>query len=140
MFRKVLERYRFGPVGFIREALAEPAARGVAEGPLRGILRLLCDPSNPGGCLVVQGALDCGTEADPIRRELAGGRERAVAAIRERLERALSLGDLPRGSDCAAPARYPATIMHGLAEPAAGGASPEELRRVVDLALRAWPR
>jgi AcrR family transcriptional regulator len=139
LFRKALDRYRAGPVGFIRESLKEPTARGVAEALLRGMLGLLCDPSNPGGCLVVQAALACGPEFDPIRRELAAGRERAVAAIRERFELAAREEDLPKGSDPAVLARYVATMMHGLAVQAVGGASPAELRCVADLAMRAWP-
>src|SRR3974390_1073225 len=84
LFRKALERYREGPVAFVAEALKEPTARGVAEGLFRGVVRLLGDKHNPRGCMVVHGALACGEEAEPVRRELAGRREAAVAAIRER--------------------------------------------------------
>ncbi|WP_165245352.1 TetR/AcrR family transcriptional regulator [Paludisphaera soli] len=139
LFRKALERYRAGPIGFIREALLRPTARAAAEAVLDGMLRLVCDPANPGGCLAVQAALTSGADAEPIRRELAAGRERAVAAIRERFERARREGELPERTDCAALARFVATVMHGLAVQAAGGADPEELRRAADLAMRAWP-
>ncbi len=139
LFRKALDRYHTGPMGFVGKSLSEPTARGVAERLLRGILDLLNDPDYPGGCLMVQAALTCGAEADPIRQELAAGRERSVAAIRDRLERAASEGDLPPSADCTALARYLATVMHGLAVEAAGGAYPDELRRAADLALLAWP-
>ncbi len=139
LFRKALERYRTGPIGFIRESLRRPTARGAAEAILHGMLRLASGPENPGGCLAVQAALTSGAEADPIRRELAAGRERAVAAIRERFEQARREGELPEGTDCAALARFVATVMHGLAVQAAGGAGRSELEGVVELALRAWP-
>jgi AcrR family transcriptional regulator len=139
LFRKVLERYRSGPVAFVREALGEKTARRVAESLFRGTLRLLCDPENPSGCMIVQGALACRAESEPIRQELAAGRERTVAAIRERLERALREGDLPSSCDCSVLARYLTTVMHGLAVQAAGGASAAELQRVAELAMRAWP-
>ena len=49
-------------------------------------------------------------------------------------------GDLPAEADPRDLARYVVTVMHGMAVQAAGGASREELRRVAELALRAWPR
>src|SRR5262249_58581782 len=82
-----------------------------------------------GGCLVVQGALACGEEAEPVRRELARLRQAAVTAFRERFERAVQDGDLPKGTDCAGLARYVATVLNGLAVQAASWATEEDLRR-----------
>jgi hypothetical protein len=48
-------------------------------------------------------------------------------------------GDLPADADPADLARYAATIIHGMAVQAAGGATRKELLRVVATALRAWP-
>jgi hypothetical protein len=48
-------------------------------------------------------------------------------------------GDLPAGTDCAALARYFATVLNGLAVQAASGATEAELRRVAVTAMRAWP-
>ena len=51
--------------------------------------------------MIVSGALACGEEAEPVRRELARLRQATVAALRERFERALREADLPGGTDCA---------------------------------------
>ena len=91
------------------------------------------------GCLTVCGALACGEEAEPVRRELARLRRGAVTALRERFERAVRDGDLPEGTDCGALARYIATVLNGLAVQAASGATEKELRLVSALAMRAWP-
>ncbi|OWK35809.1 Transcriptional regulator, TetR family [Fimbriiglobus ruber] len=139
LFRKALERYRAGPIAFAREALAEPTARRVAESLLCGAVRMASDDSKPRGCIMVQAALTCGEDSEPIRRELAEGREAAVVAIRERFERAVREGDLPAETDCSALARYLATVMNGLSVQASGGATCDELRRVAELAMRAWP-
>ncbi len=48
-------------------------------------------------------------------------------------------GDLPAEVDAADLARYVVTVMRGMAVQAAGGASREDLRRVAELTLRAWP-
>jgi AcrR family transcriptional regulator len=139
LFRKVLDRYVEGPAAFVRTALAEPTARAVAERILTGSLDLLANPRSPRGCLMVQGALACGEAAESIRRELASRRDMAEEAIRRRFERARDEGDLPAHLDVGDLARYLVTLMRGMAVQAAGGTSREELRRVVVLALRAWP-
>jgi len=139
LFRKVVDRYASGPAAYVGEALEEPTARAVVERLLAGAVDLLSQPRSPRGCLMVQGALSCGDEADPIRRELASRRREGEAAVRGRLERALAEGDLPSGSDPAALARYVTTVMHGMAVQAAGGATRDELLEVVATALRAWP-
>ncbi|MDB5311089.1 MAG: comR [Gemmataceae bacterium] len=139
LFRKALDRYAAGPTAFAREALAEPTARRVAESLLRGAVRMAADGRNPRGCLLVHGALACGEQAEPVRRELAVRREAGVSAIRERFERAVRENDLPAGTDCAGLARYVATVIYGLAVQAASGATGDELRRAAELAMRVWP-
>src|SRR5207247_10528177 len=139
LFRKAMARYAEGPASYLREALEAPTARAVFERLLEGGIKMVANPRQPRGCLAVQGALACGDEAEPVRRQLCAQRERAVALIRERLERAKAEGALPRGADPTALARYAATVMHGMAVQAAGGATAHELRRVAKIALRAWP-
>ena len=139
LFRKVLDRYVERPAAYVRKALNEPTARAVAERLLGGALDLLADPRNPRGCLMVQGALACGKAAESVRRELVSRRMAGEVEVRRRFEQALTEGDLPADSDPADLARYVVTVVRGMAVQAAGGASREELRRVVEIALRAWP-
>jgi AcrR family transcriptional regulator len=139
LFRKALDRYAEGPGAYLREALGKPTAREVVERLLSGAADLLTDPCNPCGCLAVQGALACGETADPIKQELISRRAATEAALRERLERAKSTGDLPPDADPADLARYVATVSQGMAVQAAGGASRDDLQRIVQVALRAWP-
>jgi AcrR family transcriptional regulator len=139
LFRKAVERYQHGPAGYTRTALKQPTAREVVEALLAGSVALLTRPRNPRGCLMVQGALACGENADRVRQELASRRAAGVAAIRRRFQRAISEGDLPANADTSALARFVATVMHGLAVQAASGASRNELLRVKDMFLRMWP-
>lgn len=140
LFKKALDRYVSGPAAFARDALAEPTARLVVERLLAGAVRMTANEGIPRGCMVVHGALACGDEAEPIRKELARRREAGVGALRERFERAVREKDLPKGTDCVALARYVATVIHGLAVQAASGANSDELRRVTELAMHVWPR
>ncbi len=140
LFRKALDRYNAKMTGYMAEALKEPTAKAVAERLMVGTADLLSCPGNPKGCLMVQGALACGEEADPIRKELIARRSTGEAALRERFERAKLEGDLPAEADPADLARYIMAVMHGMSVQSAGGASRAALQGVIDLSLRAWPQ
>jgi len=139
LFRRAIDRYVEGPASHVAEALRAPTARDVVRRLWRGSIRLTTASRNPRGCFLVQGALACGDEAAPARRETAKRRARFERLLRERFEQAKSEGDLPAHADPADLARYVATVSHGLAVQAAGGASRRELERVAELALRNWP-
>jgi hypothetical protein len=87
---------------------------------------------------MVQGALACGDAS--VQKEVAARRAAAEAALRRRLQRAKREGDLPKNSDPAELAHYVMTVVRGMAVQSAGGASPDQLRGVVQVALRAWPK
>jgi AcrR family transcriptional regulator len=140
LFRRALDRYaRKGPGAIHCEALAEPTARKVVEHLLRSVARSLTDPSNPAGCLAVQGALTCSQAADSIKQELCKRRAEGEQNLRERFERAKSEGDLASTCDAAALARYVITVTQGMSVQATGGASRADLLAVADMALNAWP-
>ncbi|MFM9850716.1 MAG: TetR/AcrR family transcriptional regulator [Hyphomicrobiaceae bacterium] len=139
LFRKALDRYADGPAAYSREALKEPTARAVVERLLRGAADALTDPAYPPGCLGVHGALSCGEAAQSIRDELCARRAAYEAALRQRFECAKSEGDLATDADCADLARLVMTVAQGMAVQAAGGATRQELRRVAEMMVRAWP-
>jgi AcrR family transcriptional regulator len=140
LFRKALDRYQAGPAGYIREALQEPTARRAVERLFRDTIDASTDVHNPRGCLLVQGALACGDEADRVRLDLISRRAAGESLVRRRFQRARAEGDLPADADPAALARFVVTILHGMAVRSAGGASRKELREIANMALRAWPR
>ena len=139
LFRKALDRYEERPAAYVRQALAEPTAGRVVERLFRGTADSLSDPCQPRGCLMVQGALSCGDTAQCIQRELASRRAAGQAAIRRRFRRAIVEKDLPRSADSSDLARFVATVIHGMAVQAAGGATRAQLRRIAATALQAWP-
>ncbi len=60
-----------------------------------------------------------------------------MAALRDRLKRAVQDGDLP--PETATLARYTATVLNGLAVQAASGTSEKELRLAAAMAMPVWP-
>ena len=139
LFRKVLDRYAEGPGSHALQALNELTSRAVVEKLLRGGADLLTTPGSPRGCLLVQGALTCGSGANSMRRELISRRTASELALRKRFTRAQAEGELPPHTNPANLARYIITIIHGMSVQAAGGATRQELRHVADIALQNWP-
>ncbi|MDX2852708.1 TetR/AcrR family transcriptional regulator [Actinacidiphila glaucinigra] len=139
LFKRVLDHYADGPARYIREAFAEPDARGVVERLLHGAADATTRPDCPPGCLTVQGGLAASAGAEAARDELTSRRAAGEAALRLRLEKARADGELPADADPDDLARYFITVYQGVAVQAAGGATREELHRVVDLAMGAWP-
>jgi AcrR family transcriptional regulator len=140
LFRKALERYGEGPASYDREALALPTAREVAEGLLRGAADVQTDPDTPAGCLATLGTTYCADDSSAAGKILIASRIAGHAATRERLERARAEGDLPAHADPQALTHYLGTVVCGMAVLAASGATREELERVIELAMLAWPR
>ena len=139
LFKKALDRYEDLRDQILEEAFAAPTAREAVTRLLEGTAERLNDKCNPRGCLMVQGALSGGEECEAVKQDLAFRRAGVEALIRKRLKRAKREGDLPSNVDAAVLARFVATVMHGMAVQAAGGAAPKELRSIVNTALRAWP-
>src|SRR6266481_5097664 len=138
LFGKVLDRYMDGPAAYFGTALAASKARDVVEEIFFGTARMADDPRIPAGCLMVQGALACGDAS--VRKEVAARRAASEVALRRRLQRAKRDGDLPKNADPAELAHYVMTVVRGMAVQSAGGAGRAQLRRVAQIALRAWPK
>lgn len=139
LFRQALDRYTTVNAERRTQALSAPTAREVVTAIFQEVATKLTDPANPAGCLYVQGIAGVGEHASCIRDMLNAKRADSELQLCERLERAQAEGDLPDDADPAALARYVATITQGMAVQAAGGASRQDLERVAELAMRAWP-
>ena len=139
LFRRVLQRYTEGPASYGLRALQEPTALRVARAFLLGSIEATTSPDCPRGCLGVQGSLAAGAAAAEVRDILIAWRTAPASYLRDRFRRAVDEGDLPSDADPDVLARYLLTLSNGVAVQAASGVSPEELRQVVDAALRNWP-
>jgi AcrR family transcriptional regulator len=140
LFRKVLDRYAEGPTGYMARALQAPSAREVARRFLRGVIDQLTDKRTPRGCLLVQSALVCADAAESVRAELAARRAEGERALRRRFERAKKEDDLPADASPADLASYLITVVHGMAVRGASDASRARLLRVMEMAMKSWPR
>jgi len=60
--------------------------------------------------------------------------------LRRRFQRAKREGDLPQNADPADLSRYVMTVLQGMAVQGVNGAGRDQLRRIGQMALRAWPK
>ena len=140
LFEEALARYLAGPVAFIRGAMNEKTAYAVAERTLHDSAEFLADQHTRCGCMTIQAALVGGEESQPVREQLTALRLRGQEALRQRFERAQEEGDLAKTADASDLARFVTTMFQGMTIQAINGASREELHRLSEIALRAWPR
>lgn len=114
---------------------AQPSLRAVVAGLIHGTAEFFSTPDNPRGCLLIQGALACSTDAEPVKQMMIDWRKSGEAALKKRLQQAQSEGELPAEIQPADFARYVSSVMAGLGVQAANGATRAELRRVAAIAL-----
>jgi len=140
LFGKVLDRYAAGPGSFGQVILSTaPTARAAVEQLLTRAAALLPGGDHPAGCLLVHGAL-CGTdEATDVGTDLAHRRATTEVALRDRLDRAVTEGELPPGTDTAALAGFVMAVQQGMAVQARAGATADQLRAIVAQAMKVWP-
>ncbi len=139
LFEKALAHYLAGPVAFMRAALDQPTAYAVAERILRGSAQFLAQKHSRSGCMTIQAALAVGDEGVPVRNKLITLRVKGQDALRKRFERAKRESDLPAEVDAADLARFITTVFQGMTVQAINGATRNQMLRLADMALRAWP-
>ncbi|MGJ5129886.1 MULTISPECIES: TetR/AcrR family transcriptional regulator [unclassified Bradyrhizobium] len=137
LLRAALDRYTARREAWMDEVLSAPTAREVTARMLMGVAEKQTDPSNPPGCLLVQGGLACGSGSSNVPFELAARRAQTEEQLRHRFERAKDEGDLAEAADPAALARYVSAVITGMSVMASSGADREALSQVAVVAIKA---
>ena len=135
LYKLAIARYREGPMTYIRKAIEQPTLKSFVEELLHGTVDFLAIPGNPRGCLSIQGALACGSDAEPIKQATIEWRQSGENALKKRLQHAQRDGDLNAKINPADFARYLSSLMAGLGVQAANGATKNEMQRIVEMAL-----
>jgi Transcriptional regulator len=131
LFLKVLDHYRSDPASYVNRALAKTTALEVFSSLLYGVIDMITDPENPGGCLFVCGAM---ANAELSSRRIEGENE-----IAQRFETASAEGDLGPEVDPRSLAKLAATLLWGLSVQSSNGSTKQELLEVAKLAIKAFP-
>jgi AcrR family transcriptional regulator len=140
LFRKVMTLYGATSGEPPRRALREqPTARAAISAMLQATVEQVTGPDTPHYCMLVLAAPTGAVENHAVREYLAERRRGQLGAIKDRLARGVTDGDLtasPPGLD--AIARYYTTVVQGLSVQARDGADRAELQAVVTCAMAAW--
>ncbi|MFJ2767220.1 TetR/AcrR family transcriptional regulator [Streptomyces sp. NPDC087300] len=140
LFRRAVERYMAGPGDYLRAALDQPTAEGLARTFLHCAVEAVAGDRTPHGCLVVQSALAVHPRSASVRGYLAGLREDGVRALSRRLASFSGADGPPPGCDSPTLARLLVTVAQGLAVQAASGVPRETLHAIADQMITCWPR
>jgi AcrR family transcriptional regulator len=116
----------------------EPTAREAVEAMLRDNARSYTDRATPRGCLIVLAATTYTPNSTAIRDLLIQLRDEDRRAVRMRLDRAATDGELPASVDTAALTAFVMTVLHGLSIQARDGATAGTLDSAVNVAMLAW--
>lgn len=139
LFNLALDRYVSGPSGFVKEALAEATSYQVAKTFLTKAVELLTQHKKPRGCMIVQGALTCGPEAEMMQKKLIAYRGKLEESIKKRFDLARDIGDLPEDTNTSALAKYISTVHQGISVQASSGVSKDALMETIAMAMLNWP-
>ena len=140
LFRRVMALYGATSGEPPRRALREePTARAAIHAMLQATADQITGPDTPHYCMLVLAAPIGAVENHAVREFLAERRRGQHAAIKDRLVRGVTDGDLtalPATLD--AIARYYTTVVQGLSLQARDGATRDELETVITCAMAAW--
>jgi AcrR family transcriptional regulator len=141
LFRQALDLYEREKQAFVRPALEQPTAKGVAERLLQGAIDNYLDPDgcDPRGCLGVITSTACGTEAECIRDEVLERGRKVNELFTQRMAKAVADGDFNGPVDPETITNYLMTVLKGMAVQAGAGATRDEVQRVADATLAMWP-
>lgn len=115
-----------------------PTAREATEGVLMDTAAAFGRKGKPSGCLTVLAALNATDANQTIRHELRVKRERCIAALEARLQRAVEVGELSRELDIRSVATFYVAVQQGMSIQARDGASTETLVRIARAAMSGW--
>ena len=140
LFRKVMMLYGTTSGEPPRRALREqPTACAAIHEMLRATADEITRPDTPHYCMLILAAPTGAVENHAIREFLADLRRDMFTAIKDRLARGVTDGDLTASAaGLGAIARYYTTVVQGLSIQARDGAGRGELEAVITCAMAAW--
>ncbi|HYD86930.1 MAG TPA: TetR/AcrR family transcriptional regulator [Vitreimonas sp.] len=139
LFKEVVDLYLMTVGAKQMRALQQgTTARQSFEAFLREVVAAVSRPGKAHGCLLVQGALNCAASGKGAEDYVTSVRQCAPKVLKQRLDVAVSSGELSSKLDTAAIANFYATVVHGLGVRARDGATRKALMASVDGAMAAW--
>lgn len=135
LYREALSWYQAEIGAYAARALVEePTTIGALQTILTKSADEFTRSNRPQGCMIATATLTCADEHQPIADTVTGARAATLDALVARIERGLSEGDVRRGTDAHALARFVGAIIQGMSVQAIDGATAEDLSGIARLA------
>lgn len=140
LFLEAMRLYRGDQESQAAAIDAAPSAREAAATVLSNAIRTFTGKDTPKGCLVGTGLATGSAAAADVRAEGTAMRNALEALLTARIERDITEGILPAGTDAALLAGLVNGTVQGFSTLARDGASAEKLQGIAGLVLAAWPK
>jgi TetR/AcrR family transcriptional regulator, copper-responsive repressor len=140
LFLEAVARYGATTGQFSVAALNDaPTAREATERLLVDAARAFTSEKARLGCPVVTAATNCAPESTAVEVAMRKQRIASEGAIRARIARGITEGELPETENAAELAKFYAAVFQGMSVQARDGASRADLERIARMALAVWP-
>ncbi|WP_426513021.1 TetR/AcrR family transcriptional regulator [Dactylosporangium sp. McL0621] len=140
LFLDALDRYLHTHAAFTQRVLVEePHARDAVERLLHEAAAAYTRPDRPRGCLLITAATNCSPQSADIAAHLRDQRAVGAHALEAKIADTVRAGELPPDTNPRDLASFYGAVLQGMSARARDGASPDDLHRIADHALRAWP-
>lgn len=139
-FREALELYEREMVsGWINAFIVGLNTRQAIRSLLDYTIDVALAAPGSGGCMMVMSMINAKPGSEPLRELLENRRREGLRQIRERLERGVRDGDLPRSTDTKRLATFFGAVVQAISLQARDGASRDELNDIVVSAMMVMP-
>ncbi|HUX89678.1 MAG TPA: TetR/AcrR family transcriptional regulator [Gallionellaceae bacterium] len=140
LYREAVKLYLTRYSGFMKSLFDDKlSARDAVEHALLAAAKQFSEPGHAPGCMISSAELQTSPGNQKLADEIASFRLAAQQVVYTRLEAARNSGELPRITDTASLAAFYAMISQGMSVQARDGAKAAVLKRLVKLAMQAWP-
>jgi AcrR family transcriptional regulator len=139
LFLQVVRLYAGDPAATAQAINEAPSAFHAARDLMIGAAIAYTGEETPKGCLLASATASGSAASETVQRAIADVRRQVQQCLDRRIERDLSDGTLPPGTQAAELSGLVMAVMQGMSVLARDGATREALLATVQAALRAWP-
>ncbi|MCW7553925.1 TetR/AcrR family transcriptional regulator [Endozoicomonas gorgoniicola] len=135
LFLKAVDMYIRCETEFFFQALELDDIHQVITSILQGSAQANCSEEKPKGCLIIQGALVCSSEASTIKQALIKCRNEMSEVLQRRFEKARKEGQLVDGANPKVMCHYLTTVLNGLSVHSVDDTSKQMIHAVSRMAI-----
>jgi AcrR family transcriptional regulator len=139
LFLEAVQLYAGDPDAMVRAMETAAKAHDAARDMMRGAAIAFTGDETPRGCLLASATASGSAASADVQQAIAEIRRGIGALLRQRIERDITAGALPTGTDAAALSGLVIGVIQGMSVLARDGVPRAALMAVAEAAMGAWP-